>query len=274
MHFYTKLVNFALLKGNKVESISKNTIKLIRSLSQRKFRLQESEFVAEGNKLVQDNLQSMHCHRLVATASWWEAHPEAESWAEECLLISPQDMERLSMMQSPQEVLGTFRIPSHPFTGATLTRLSGQLVIALDEVQDPGNLGTIIRLCDWFGIRDIVCSANTADCFAPKVVQATMGAIARVRVHYTDLPGFLSRMRQIGVPVYGTFLEGKDIYRQPLSKTGVIVMGNEGRGISAEVAALVSDKLFIPPFPPDAVTSESLNVGIATAITVSEFRRR
>ncbi len=256
-----------------MDTISKNTLKQIRSLSQRKFRLQEGEFVAEGNKLVQDNLQAMRCHRLVATAAWWQAHPEAEKLAEECLLISPQEMERLSLMQSPQEVLGTFRIPSHLFDEKTLERLSEQLVIALDEVQDPGNLGTIIRLCDWFGIRDIVCSPNTADCYAPKVVQATMGAIARVRVHYTDLPAFVQKMRTRGVPVYGTFLEGENIYRKELSDWGVIVMGNEGRGISSEVAAQVSDKLFIPPFPKDAMTSESLNVGVATAITVSEFRR-
>ncbi len=257
-----------------MDTISKNTIKLIRSLEQRKFRRQLGEFVAEGNKLVQDNLQAMHCHRLVATPAWWEAHPEAETSADECFVITPQDMERLSLMQSPQEVLGTFAIPTYPFNDTVVSQLAHQLVIALDEVQDPGNLGTIIRLCDWFGIHDIVCSLKTADCYAPKVVQATMGAIARVRVHYTDLPLFLQKVRQQQTPVYGTFLEGSNIYTQELSKQGVIVMGNEGRGISKEVEAWVSDKLFIPPFPQGALTSESLNVGIATAITVSEFRRR
>ena len=257
-----------------MQPISKNLIKQIHSLEQRKFRRQEGEFVAEGNKLVQDNLRAMSCHRLVATPDWWEAHPEAISAADEAYVISPAEMERLSLMQSPQEVLGTFSIPQRRLSDALSQQLRQQLVVALDEVQDPGNLGTIIRLCDWFGVRTIVCSPNTADCYAPKVVQATMGAIARVQVYYTDLPDWLGTMRRLGAPVYGTFLEGKDIYHTALSANGVIVMGNEGRGISDAVKALVSDKLFIPPYPADALTSESLNVGIATAITVSEFRRR
>ena len=254
--------------------ITKNLIKQIRSLEQRKFRRQEGEFVAEGNKLVQDNLQALSCHRLVATPDWWTAHPEAEKSAEECYVISPADMERLSLMQSPQEVLGAFRMPNRVLDSDIEEALANQLVVALDEVQDPGNLGTIIRLCDWFGIRNVVCSPNTADCFAPKVVQATMGAIARVNVYYTDLPTFLSAMRQRQVPVYGTFLEGENIYQSNLSPHGIIVMGNEGRGISDAVRQQVTHKLFIPPYPADALTSESLNVGIATAITVSEFRRR
>lgn len=257
-----------------MQPISKNIIKQIRSLEMRKFRRQEGEFVAEGNKLVQDNLQSMKCHRLVATAAWWEMHPEAEAMAEECYTITPQDMERLSLMQSPQEVLGTFRIPEYRLDEETRNRLASELVVALDEVQDPGNLGTIIRLCDWFGIRTIVCSPNTADCFAPKVVQATMGAIARVKVIYTDLPDFITQMKSRNVPIYGTFLEGENIYQSTLSSNGVIVMGNEGRGISNTIEQLVSHKLFIPPFPADALTSESLNVGIATAICVSEFRKK
>ena len=257
-----------------MELISKNNIKHIRSLEQRKFRRQEGLFVAEGNKLVQDNLTSMHCCQLVATDAWWDRNPKAANVADECFRITESDMERLSFMQAPQEVLGVFRIPDHQLTPSLIDDLGHQLVVALDEVQDPGNLGTIIRLCDWFGVRHIICSPNTADCYAPKVVQATMGAIARVQVHYTDLPDFLSRMRQKGVPVYGTFLEGTDIYQTDLTPHGIIVMGNEGRGISDAVKATVSHKLFIPPYPSDALTSESLNVGIATAITVSEFRRR
>ena len=256
-----------------MQPISKNIIKQIRSLEIRKFRRQSGEFVAEGNKLVEDNLRAMHCSRLVAVADWWEAHPEAGALADETYLITPQEMQRLSLMQSPQDVLATFRMPDVSLPTDFVQSFQNQLVVALDGVQDPGNVGTIIRLCDWFGIRNIVCSPTTADCYAPKVVQATMGAIARVRVFYTELPEFLSRMASANVPVYGTFLEGENIYQSTLSANGVIVMGNEGKGISADVAALVSHKLFIPPFPADAVTSESLNVGIATAITVSEFRR-
>jgi TrmH family RNA methyltransferase len=146
------------------------------------------------------------------------------------------------------------------------------LVLALDRVQNPGNLGTIIRLADWFGISDIVCSEDSADCFNPKVVQATMGAILRVKVHYTNLAEWLKN--QHNTKIYGTFLEGENIYSAKLDKSGVIVMGNEGQGISAEVAETVSHKLLIPPYPADRCGSESLNVAVATAVICSEFRRR
>jgi TrmH family RNA methyltransferase len=144
--------------------------------------------------------------------------------------------------------------------------------LALDRVQNPGNLGTIIRLADWFGISDIICSEDTADCFNPKVVQATMGAILRVHVHYINLAAWLKN--QHDTKIYGTFLEGENIYSAQLDKSGVIVMGNEGQGISAEVAATVSHKLLIPPYPADRSGSESLNVAVATAVICSEFRRR
>ena len=149
-----------------------------------------------------------------------------------------------------------------------------ELVLALDEVQNPGNLGTIVRLADWFGIGDIVCSPGTADCFNPKVVQATMGAILRVRVHYTDLPRFLAEAAGRGTPVYGTFLEGDNIYDAPLTRGGIVVMGNEGRGVTPETARTVTRKLFIPPYPADRHGSESLNVAMATGIVCAEFRRR
>ena len=250
--------------------ISKNTIKQIRSLEQRKFRKAEGKFVAEGNKLVEDNLSSMKCHRLVATPEWWQSHQYARTLAEECIEVTREEMERTSLMQTPQDVLAVFYIPD----SSEITPNPSSLIIALDSIQDPGNLGTIIRLCDWFGIKDIVCSTTTADCYSPKVVQATMGAIARVRVYYLDLPTYLREARANGVNVYGTFLEGTNIYQTELSENGIIVMGNEGNGISAEVAEIVSHKLNIPSFPANSETSESLNVGIATAITVAEFRRR
>ena len=247
--------------------ISKNIIKQIRSLEHRKFRKIEGKFVAEGNKLVEDNLSAMKCHRLVATAQWWEEHEYARSLAEECFEVSREEMERTSLLQTPQDVLAVFYIPTYKPSDITLA-------VALDSIQDPGNLGTIIRLCDWFGIHDIYCSLTTVDCYSPKVVQATMGAIARVRVHYIDLPAFLKDARDKGLCIYGTFLEGTNIYKTELSANGIIVMGNEGNGISEEVSEIVTHKLNIPSFPANSDTSESLNVGIATAITVAEFRRR
>lgn len=252
--------------------ISKNTIKQIRSLELRKFRKQSGTFIAEGNKLVEDNLASMKCHRLIAVTDWWKSHEHLRILAEECIEVSREEMEKISLMQSPQEVLATFYVPSEEHFDLSI--LSNRLVLALDSIQDPGNLGTIIRLCDWFGIHDIFCSQTTADCFSPKVVQATMGAIARVRIHYLDLQDFLKNASSKGIPVYGTFLEGENIYMTNLSSNGIIVMGNEGQGISPEIEAIVSKKINIPSYPAESETSESLNVGIATAITVAEFRRR
>ena len=149
--------------------------------------------------------------------------------------------------------------------------MKGKLTLALDGVQDPGNLGTIVRIADWFGIEDILCSMDTADIYNPKAIQATMGAIARVRLHYVDLPDMLS---QTSLPIYGTFLDGENLYDKQLSPEGIIVMGNEGKGITKEVGEKVSERLFIPSYPAQRETSESLNVAIATSIVCAEFRRR
>ena len=180
-------------------------------------------------------------------------------------------MEGISALKTPTPVLALIELPRYRLSAGTGT---DDLALALDGVQDPGNLGTIVRLADWFGIRDIVCSENTADCFGPKAVQATMGAIARVRVHYTALESFLTRAAERGTPVYGTFLEGEDIYRAGLSAGGIVVMGSEGNGISSGTARCVTRRLFIPPYPGAAPTSESLNVAMATAVVAAEFRRR
>lgn len=248
--------------------LNKNTIRAIRQLELRKFRRQEGLFIAEGNKLVEDNLAAMQCRKLIATKAWWEAHPDAIGQAEDCYVVTTDEMQRVSLLQSPQEVLGTFVIPTHRLQAE---ELRSRLSVVLDEVQDPGNLGTIIRLCDWFGITDIICSPDTVDCYNPKVVQATMGAIARVRVHYTALVPFLNTLHEM--PVYGTYLEGNNIYETELTPHGLIVMGNEGKGISPELAPCITRKLTIPSFACGR-TSDSLNVGIATAIVASEFRRR
>jgi len=248
---------------------SKSVIKKVRALEQRKCRRDQGLFIAESDKLVLDNLGAMQCRCLFATREWWQAHPQAAARARECYEVNSLDC--ISLLQHPQNVMGVFEIPSFELKPA---ELASRLVLCLDTVQDPGNLGTIIRLCDWFGIRDIVCSRETADCYAPKVVQATMGAIARVHVHYTDLSVFLPRMRELSVPVYGTYLEGSDIYSTDLTPNGILIMGNEGNGISPALEPFITQKLNIPSYPAGIPTSESLNVGIATAIAVAEFRRR
>lgn len=246
--------------------ISKNLIKLIKSLEQKKFRLREKLFVAEGPKVVGDIMVSKRPQRLIATRQWYEKHQ-----IEEDVLVAEEELRKVSFLQHPQEVIALFPLPE--ISSFDYNSLRNDLVLALDDVQDPGNLGTIIRLADWFGIEQITCSLGTADAFSPKVVQATMGSIARVNLHYTDLPSFLENLGD-GFPIYGTFLNGTNVYEQELSKSGVIIMGNEGKGISKEVERYVNKRLFIPSYPAERPTAESLNVAIATAITCAEFRRR
>ena len=232
----------------------------IKSLATKQGRDELGAFIAEGEKLVGEIRNSdLRIRKIYQTKPIFS---EGE-------LISAKEMERISQLKTANSVLAVVELPRHALAKAQPAK---NLVLALDRVQNPGNLGTIIRLADWFGISDIVCSEDTADCFNPKVVQATMGAILRVRVHYINLAEWLAK--QSGVKVYGTFLEGENIYSAGLDKSGVIVMGNEGQGISAEVANAVSHKLLIPPYPTDRCGSESLNVAVATAVICSEFRRR
>jgi len=181
-----------------------------------------------------------------------------------------EELRKASFLQHPQQVLGVFPMMDDQ---AEACVPDTQLSLALDGVQDPGNLGTIIRIADWFGIEHIFCSQSTADLYNPKVVQATMGSIARVKVCYTDLVRLIDRLPR-DYPVYGTLLDGADLYAQPLTPHGLIVMGNEGNGISPEVARKVSHRLLIPNYPAGRPTADSLNVAIATAITCAEFRRR
>ena len=188
--------------------------------------------------------------------------------AKEIIRADKDDLRKASFLKTPQDVIALFYQPEYKLDP---DNLKDKLSLVLDTVQDPGNLGTIIRLADWFGIDDIICSPETVDCFNPKTVQATMGAIARIRVHYTPLAPFLKELSHMNI--YGTFLEGDDIYKEKLSTSGLIVMGNEGNGISDEIRSLINKELHIPAFPVGKQTSESLNVAIATAIICSEFRR-
>lgn len=231
----------------------------IKSLATKQGREELGAFIAEGEKLVGEiRNSSLRIRRILQTKPIFA---DGE-------IVSAKEMERISQLKSANSVLAVVELPS---CNLAAVKPDKNLVLALDRVQNPGNLGTIIRLADWFGISDIVCSEDTADCFNPKVVQATMGAILRVRVHYTNLAEWLAKQN---TTIYGTFLEGENIYSAQLDKSGVIVMGNEGQGISAEVAETVSHKLLIPPYPADRCGSESLNVAIATAVICSEFRRR
>jgi len=240
--------------------------KWIRSLEQKKFRQEQGLFLAEGSKCCTDLLGLLPCRFLAATTDWLKAHQNLR--AAEIVDASQEEIRKASLLKNPQEVLAVFEIPSYELNTELL---KGNLSLALDNIQDPGNLGTILRIADWFGIRHVLCSIGTVDAFNPKTVQATMGAIGRIRIHYTDLPEFLKTTQ---LPIYGTFLEGKILYEADLQMESIIVMGNEGNGISEVVGKLVTDKLFIPDYPVGQTGSESLNVSVATAIVCSEFRRR
>jgi TrmH family RNA methyltransferase len=249
--------------------LSRNQIKYIRSLEQKKFRNEYGTFVAEGNKLVNDMLTAFESELIIAKPSWMATQGDIRT--KELLVADEEDIRKASLLKNPQDVIAVFKHPVYDIEEANPAR---QLILASDGIQDPGNLGTIIRLADWFGIEHIVCSPDTVDAFNPKTVQATMGALAHVKVHYTELSGWLSRDKGQPFPIYGAFLAGRNIYSEALSRTGVIIMGNEGNGIRPAIEALVTTKLLIPSYPADRETSESLNVAIATAIVCGEFRRR
>ncbi len=247
--------------------LSKNKIKFIHSLDTKKARKEENAFLVEGFKSVDEFLPSFHCKLLVATSSYFSTHPKCI--ADEIIEVTPEELSRASLLKTPQEVLAVFE---QPFYKLDFEAPSSSLCLALDGVQDPGNLGTIIRIADWFGIEDLFCSQNTVDVYNPKTIQATMGALSRVKVHYTDLIPFIQTLHN--VPVYGTFLDGDVIYQSELSPTGLIIMGNEGNGISPEIENIVTQRLYIPNYPKERKTSESLNVAVATSIICAEFRRR
>ena len=249
--------------------ISKARIKQIKALERKKERTEQGLFIAEGPKLVGELLAVAVPQYVATTELWLEQNRHKLPPTTAVDIVSEEELRRASLQQHPQSVIALFPTPREDEEDL-LSLTKTELMLALDGVQDPGNIGTIVRIADWFGIRHILCSTDCADIFNPKATQATMGALARVRLHYTDLPQFLS---QIHSPIYGTFLDGENIYRHTLTQHGVIVMGNEGRGISTSVAKHVSQRLLIPPYPANRPTVESLNVAIATAIVCAEFRR-
>lgn len=244
--------------------MTKAEIQFVRSLGDKRQRDSEHLFIAEGEKLVSEIRSS----GLVIRHIYTTRHDASGANIEH---IDRPTMERITQLKTATDYLAVVGQPQHklPTTNDKALRL------ALDGVQNPGNLGTIIRLADWFGVEDIICSAECADCYNPKVVQATMGAILRVRVHYVDnLAAYLRTAADRGTPIYGTLLDGENIYHSELTPHGIIVMGNEGRGLSEACRTTLSHKLFVPSYPADRPSSESLNVAMATGIVLAEFRRR
>ncbi len=237
--------------------ISKGQIKLITGLHQKKYRSKSHSFIAEGPKLILDLLDSgLELHLLFSTRPLQNFPVEAQS-------ISETELRRISALKTPNTALAVFKIPQYS------APMDEGLIVALDAIRDPGNLGTIIRLCDWFGISQLLCSEDTADCFNPKVVQATMGSIARVQVHYLDLKQYL---QQTSLNVFGAFMDGKSVYDCKLPEKGILVMGNEANGISGSISEVIQHKIAIPNFSKNQ-DAESLNVATATAILLNEFKR-
>jgi TrmH family RNA methyltransferase len=239
--------------------VSKNQIKLITSLQQKKYRNNNKLFFAEGVKVIHELLQSnFELEHLYSTQNDF-----AEVSKEKITLVDENDLKKISALSTPNSCLAVFKMPIEK------NIIESGLIVALDSIRDPGNLGTILRLCDWFGINQLLCSKETVDIYNPKVVQATMGSIARVNVNYIDLNAFIAQTK---LPVFGTFMDGKNIYKTSLPQEGIIVMGNEANGISEELEQLIQNRLTIPRFG-DIQKTESLNVATATSIVLSEFRR-
>ena len=240
-------------------------IKTVRSLAAKRGRDSEGLFVAEGTKCVRDTWHAFECQWLIATRAWYDQLGTAEHYDK--VVITPKgQMARMSQFDTPSDVIAVYKIPQRSYTDE---EVRSHLNIVLDNIQDPGNLGTIMRLADWYGIRNIFANPTTVDVYNHKVVQATMGAISRVKVHYTDLESLLANFNDL--PVLGTFLDGENVYAQSLEPKGFVVFGNEGKGISNKVGQLCTQRLLIPSVK--ASGSESLNVGIAAAITISELMR-
>ena len=249
--------------------LSKQLQKLIRSLEQKKYRKESKLFVAEGGKTVCDLIAAgVPCEKILATKEWLMSHPFDTK--AQVIEVTSDELSRVSFLRAPQGILGLFKQCDDTIDPTIATK---ELCLALDDVQDPGNLGTIIRIADWFGIEHIFCSIGTADIYNPKTVQATMGAIGRVKVHYTNLPQLLATLKE-QTPIYGTFLDGENMYDKEIQNRGIIVMGNEGNGIGSDCAKEITERLFIPNYPIGRETSESLNVSMATAIICAEARRR
>ncbi|MDL5514970.1 RNA methyltransferase [Arenibacter sp. M-2] len=238
--------------------VVKSQIKFIKNLQQKKYRAQNKLFVVEGVKTVRELLNSsLKVYKIYVTDNTL-----LEGDGNIIEVISEGELKKMSGLSTPNKVLGVFHIP-----------VPGPLdfsdwVIALDDVRDPGNLGTIIRLCDWFGVKSLICSSNSVDCYNPKVLQATMGSISRMNIVYGNLQGIIS---DSGVPVYGAFMDGAEVYKEKFTQRGILVMGNEANGVSEAIEALIDKKITIPQFGPK--TTESLNVATATAILLNEIRR-
>ncbi len=261
---------FNSLQQIDTKMLSKNNTKLIKSLTDIKNRRKTGLFVAEGDKTVNELLLSgLTIKYIFATSKWFEANQRYKNLS---CLVSQEELEKISLQKTPNQVMAIAQLPDNSLN---INDLSNQLCLVLDSIQDPGNMGTIIRICRWFGIDNIICSQNTVDAYNPKVVQSSMGGVFRTKIYYTDLLEFMKEYRSTyQFPICGAFLEGESIFNIKLGKNGLFVLGNESMGISDKLAGVIDQKLTIPSYPPGQKNMESLNVAVAGAIILSEYRKR
>lgn len=251
--------------------LSKQITKIIQNLEKKKFREKYNLFKIEGEKLVAELLRSpLAVHAIIAYPEWIQANGHLLGKTQ-VLETDEKGMKAISNFQSLPHVMALAEIPNHPYHP---DEVAGTLSLVLNGIQDPGNLGTILRIADWFGVSHLLCDRDCASIYNPKCVQASMGAIFRVHAYYLDLPETIRQLKAKGMPVFGTFLDGENIYTSPLPSQGLIIMGNEGKGIAEDIGQLADFRLTIPNFTPAGASSESLNVGVATGIILSEFKRR
>jgi len=252
--------------------ISKNTIKLIKSLEQKKFRIKENVFIVEGDKNVSEVLDSKYkIEKLFATGSFIEKISSLIKDAKFVSEVTKNEIKQASLLKNPQNSIAICTLPG---IKTVPEKMGENLHIYLDDIQDPGNLGTIIRICDWFGIERLFCSRNTADLFNPKVIQASMGSFCRVEVYYTPFEPVALIANNSGIPIYGALLGGENIYQQKLPESALLVMGNEGNGINAEIEKLIARKIKIPEFNRNGKSAESLNVSVAAGMVLYEVVRQ
>ncbi|MCK4664957.1 MAG: RNA methyltransferase [Bacteroidales bacterium] len=251
--------------------ITKNQIKLINQLKLKKFRDKYQLFIAEGIKIVNDLYDSsFEIQSIFITSEYYEQVNNKFQDIKDINIITDNEIKKISLQKSPNKIFAIVKIPQYDID---YQEIENNLTLVMDNIQDPGNLGTIVRIADWFGIANIVCSENCVDIYNQKVIQATMGSISRIKIHYIDLAIFFENVAN-NVTVYGTFLEGKNIYEKNFNKNGIVIFGNESKGISDNLHKYISEKIFIPNYPASQKTAESLNISTAAAIICYEFRRK
>jgi TrmH family RNA methyltransferase len=251
--------------------VSSSEIKFIKSLGIKKYRQEYGLFVVEGEKVVGELLESDFTVRDLFCIEEYAGLIKYDK----CRVITDKQLERLSFFKTPNKVLAVVEIPKNKYNIEQFLSQDKLLLLGLDNINDPGNMGTIIRIANWFGIENIVCSPESVDCYSPKVVQSSMGSLFRVNIYYDDLARAINNIKKSGeVYIYSSNIDGISIYETPIQNRAMLLLGNESHGIRNEISALADYKIKLPSFPAGNSSMESLNVGVAAGVLCAEFRKR